>query len=481
MQALIVSILAAATVIRILLASHCIGSGSIVLSQVLGPGIVPAISASVLDPVHTWDHLAEACFWLDNSPSMWTMDVNSSRYHVGGYRAIYTPGTRIVAPPLVVAFLGETLVCPDDNNNDQLLSLRKVIQAILLLVADIIGAYCIYHLGKRVLEMEDMTSEAEMERQTILCDKIIKNDEEGKCNKQLVIPGILRPERGWIVDFPSKILSPEKVLTESSLNDDAVSNGDGVPSTIILDDRDPLIVINQLPLVVAVLYFCNPISIIANTNGSLRGLWDSFMLLSFYYATMPSITISKEGVPTKVKSSTMVAFNLSIALYADAGYVAFIMPILLWRGLCASTTTNSTTFQRTHHRDWKRVLVLFIVSTAGLHYLASLLVGGDSSAYRRVLVQTILPNVAFVQQDGSGTVPGPSMGLHWYMFVQMFDRFRPYFTVFVSGIPAMFVIPLTIRLNRYPSVLVSSCLYLVNFGFSFPTQTVTNFVIPSPL
>jgi phosphatidylinositol glycan class U len=207
------------------------------------------------------------------------------------------------------------------------------------------------------------------------------------------------------------------------------------------------------------------------------------MLLSFYYATMPSITISKEGVPTKVKSSTMVAFNLSIALYADAGYVAFIMPILLWRGLCASTTTNSTTFQRTHHRDWKRVLVLFIVSTAGLHYLASLLVGGDSSAYRRVLVQTILPNVAFVQQDGSGTVKGPSMGLHWYMFVQMFDRFRPYFTVFVSGIPAMFVIPLTLRLHRYPSVLVSSCfISCVTFAFSFHNlQTVTNFVLPSPL
>jgi hypothetical protein len=199
------------------------------------------------------------------------------------YFVVYTPGTRIVAPPLVVAFLGETLVCPDDNNNDQLLSLRKVIQAILLLVADIIGAYCIYYLGKRVLEMEDMTSEAEMERQTILCDKIIKNDEEGKCNKQHVIPGILRPERGWIVDFPSKILlSPEKVLSESSLNDDAVSNGDGVPSTIILDDRDPLIVINQLPLVVAVLYFCNPISIIAITNGSLRGLLMGLIYASFF-------------------------------------------------------------------------------------------------------------------------------------------------------------------------------------------------------
>lgn len=459
MHALIVSILAASTAIRILLVSYCIGSGSIILSQVLGPGIVPAISASVLDPVHTWDHLAEACFWLDNSPSIWMTDINRSRYSVRGYRAIYTPGTRIVAPPLVVAFLGETLVCPDDNNNNnQLLSLSKVIHAVLLLVADIIGAYCIFHLGKRVLEMEDMTNEAEMERQTILCDKIINNDGKGKCNKQLVIPGILRPDRGWIVDLPSKILPPEKTLSSPT---DNVSNGDGVPSSIILDDRDPLILLNQLPLVVAVLYFCNPMSIIANANGSLRGLWDLFMLLSFYYATMSSTTISKEGIPTKVKSATMVAFYLSIAIYADAGYVAFIVPILLWRGLCVPTNTTSTTFQRTPSRDWKLVFVLFIVSTAGLHYLASLLVGGDISAYRPVLIQTILPNVAFVQQDGSGSVPGPSMGLHWYMFVQMFDRFRTYFTVFVSGIPAMFLIPLTIRLHRYPSVLVSSCLSLV--------------------
>jgi len=42
------------------------------------------------------------------------------------------------------------------------------------------------------------------------------------------------------------------------------------------------------------------------------------------------------------------------------------------------------------------------------------------------------------------------------MFVQMFDRFRPYFTVFVAGIPAMFAIPLMTRLHRYPSVLAAT-------------------------
>jgi phosphatidylinositol glycan class U len=102
------------------------------------------------------------------------------------------------------------------------------------------------------------------------------------------------------------------------------------------------------------------------------------------------------------------------------------------------------------------VLSLYISYLIGLHFLASLLVGGNSSEYKSVMTQTILPNVAFVDQDKSGSVPGPSMGLHWYFFVQMFDRFRPYFTIFVAGVPAMFVIPLTIRLHRYPSVLAAT-------------------------
>ena len=37
----------------------------------------------------------------------------------------------------------------------------------------------------------------------------------------------------------------------------------------------------------------------------------------------------------------------------------------------------------------------------------------------------------------------------------MFDRFRPYFSVFVGTLPAVFIIPLTIRLHRYPSVLIA--------------------------
>jgi len=132
--------------------------------------------------------------------------------------------------------------------------------------------------------------------------------------------------------------------------------------------------------------------------------------------------------------------------------------------------SQTTTIRRGQHRDWKMVVLLFLFYFGGMHYFASMLVGGSTGTYGKVMIQTMLPNLAFVQQDGSGSVPGPSMGLHWYMFVQVFDRFRPYFTVFVSGISMMFAIPLAIRLYRYPSVLAATFQLLASI-FQ-PTTTV---------
>jgi len=484
MKTALVSILAVATILRLLTSfvlfpSNTTTDDDNILTQALGPGFLPAVGAAILDPIHTWDHLEEACFWLENRPSLWT-DFSGVGRDVGvGYSAIYTPGTRIVAPPLVVAFLGETFVCPGST-------FLGVIRTLLLLIADGIGAYCIYHLGKRIFDAENRSNEAEMERHTESSEN--KKDKEGKFNGDLVIPGILRPERGWIFGLPSKILPPDECLIDEKVtngasandkeqkdgnkNDESTENIDTTTSTQI--DREPIIALIQIPIVTCILYYCNPISMLANATGSIRSLWDALLLLSFYYATMPPTRITKEGIPIKVPSATKAAISLALATYADAGYAVFLLPVLLWRGLvrCAQTPP---TIKRAQHQDWKMLLALYIFYLAGLHYFASLLVGGESREYIKVMVQTILPNVAFVQQDGSGSVPGPSMGLHWYMFVQMFDRFRPYFTVFVGGIPAMFAIPLVTRLHRYPSVLAAT--FQLLWAIFRPTTTVHTLIL----
>mmetsp|Transcript_7925 Transcript_7925/g.13118 ORF Transcript_7925/g.13118 Transcript_7925/m.13118 type:complete len:610 (-) Transcript_7925:970-2799(-) len=431
-----------------------------ILTQAFGFGILPAIRASILDQVHTWEHLEEACFLLKNKVSIWGEDEYRS-----GYRAIYAPGSRIVAPPLVVAFLGEAFA-PFKSSN----TLLWILQRLLLLIADAIGAYCIYQIGKRVYEMENDSIEAEIERDTKICE----------LNPKLsAVPGKLRPARGWIFGLSNQVMDEfvsidEKTSAgvngntngmEQQYNGKHPTKSDQSSSRKQLN-REPILTLGQVPLFVSLLYFTNPVSVIANDTGSLRSIWDALALTSLYYATKPSSTNSKEGIPFKVKSASSTATYLALATYVDVGYAMFLVPILVWRGMMREYQQKS----RVQNNDWKAVLSLYLCYLTGLHWLASLLVGGNNDEYKSVMIQTMLPNVAFVDQDKSGSVPGPSMGLHWYFFVQMFDRFRSYFTLFVAGVPAIFVIPLTIRLHRYPSVLAAA--FQLLWAIFRPTATI---------
>lgn len=434
------------------------------LTQAFGVGILPAIRASILDPVHTWDHLEEACFLLNNKVLIW-----GDEEYRSGYRAIYTPGSRIVAPPLVVAFFGE-LFGPFKSST----TLFWILQRSLLLFADVIGTYCIYQIGKRVYDMENDSLEEEIERDTKICNNM---------NPKLsVVPEKIRPVRGWIFGLSNQVLEEFFADEKSSADVNGDTNGteqqngkhptksdQSSPKQHL--NREPILTLDQVPLLVSLLYFSNPVSMIANCTGSLRSIWDALALTSLYYATKPSSKTSKEGIPIKVKSASSAAAFLALVTYVDVGYAMLLVPILLWRGMLRDQKQKSSLkSQRGQNNDWKAVLILYICYTTCLHFLASLLVGGDSNEYKSVMIQTMLPNVAFVDQDQSGSLPGPSMGLHWYFFVQMFDRFRSYFTVFVAGIPAMFVIPLTIRLHRYPSVLAAT--FHLLWAIFRPTTTI---------
>lgn len=420
MNTAIASILAAAIILRLIVCILLFNSNDTtvngdIISQALGPGTLRAIGAAILDPVHTWDHLEEACFWLDSRPLLANSLANGNVSNDVDYGTIYTPGTRVAVPPLVVALFGQTLVYPTSI-------FFRVIQLLVLTIADVIGACCIFFIGNRISQLENEGSEAEMERHTIQSEKKCTAS-DGTVNDDLIIPGILRPEMGWIFGLPSKSLLPDTIMGKPGARHDGEKQGDGdhiendigpatFTDTIISStplDRDPLILLHQLPVVASLCYFSNPISMLANVTGSLRSLWDALLLLSLYHATMPVTEPSKEGRQVKIPSATKVATFLALATYADAGYAMFLFPVLLWRGLSQS----SPLIPKAKHNDWKSVLILYTVHLGGLHYFASLLVGGGSSAYKTVLVQTILPNVAFVQQDGSGSVPGPSMGLHW--------------------------------------------------------------------
>lgn len=248
---------------------------------------------------------------------------------------------------------------PSHSWND-ILSSSQWMKQLIVLAADLIGALCIYHVGVAILEYEKEESE------------LLEQGDE------LLIPWVLRPERGWIFGLPSK-----QVVADAQADANKKQT-----------KKRPIMSLQQLPLIPSTLYLINPISIFA-AGHSLRSIWDMFLLTSFYYATS-----KKKGVnqPTGAKC----AFFLALATYADVAYIVFLVPVLLWRGLLRDVSVDMGGC----HSDWKIVLILYAAYYSGLQLLTVYAMEGNA-------IDRLLPNVAFVELDESGSFTGPNIGLHW--------------------------------------------------------------------
>jgi hypothetical protein len=238
----------------------------------------------------------------------------------------------------------------------------------IVLVADIVGALCVHRL----------------------CEAVIQS-EEGNHEEIDAIPALLRPERGWVFGLPSKVVADKSNTAE----DESISNGPDKASAP--DERRPILLLQQLPTLSSTLYLINPISALAASN-SLRSLWDMLLLISIYYAVSP---ISKSNeTNTRNPTGAKCAFFLAFAAYFDVAYAVFLLPILLWRGLWRDKVDSC------YCNDWKTVLVLFVVYYGALQAMPMYVAKGE-------MTETLLLNLAFLEQDESGSYAGPNMGLHW--------------------------------------------------------------------
>jgi hypothetical protein len=354
---------------------------------------------AIIDPLHSWDHFAESCFW--------------KRHSGGSWASMYEMGTRVSLPPLIFVLL-EPFCDSSTNFASRLLQ-------VIVMAADLIGAHCIYRLSKSVLYSEGESDEAEMEQRTILSkDYTICGGQDG------VIPGVLRPERGWVFGLPNKIYRGEEaqaiqascdnksnemdeidtISKNGALKENQKINGQSSEGSKQNETQPPIMSLQQLPLLSSVLYLVNPISILAAPN-SFRSLWDMLLLLALYYASFGNNV-------TNTKTGAKCAFFLALATYVDAYYAVFLVPILLWRGLLERKKKSLC-------NDWKRVMILFVAYYGALHGLAFCSMGGNGLKYKKILVRTLLPNVAFVEEDTSGSYAGPSMGVHWRVLLFAFQ------------------------------------------------------------
>jgi len=213
----------------------------------------------------------------------------------------------------------------------------------------------------------------------------------------------------------------------------------------------------NIPALCAMVYYFNPITILASANGvaSIQGLWILLLVSTLMQA-------GKGNAP-------LAGLYLAILCHVDIYNIIFVIPsALLWKHhyefksaelktkrpsmACKSNLIRAFTILLhclvMMHLTLDETFPVFIVSFLFwfiLVNLAALILHGWSwsTLIEMYDVTRNFDNMA------------PNLGLQWYLAVNTFTRFRPYFAVMCSGFVFLFCIPLLIRFYYYPMEMVS--------------------------
>jgi len=194
------------------------------------------------------------------------------------------------------------------------------------------------------------------------------------------------------------------------------------------DDSPPnsqIICMADAPLFAAQLYYANPMTFFAS------GVFDCHQNV-WYLCLLWAVheTCRKDG------SLPLASLSLAFATYGDVFSVTYLIPMAIW---------ISNRSKRSTSRIFG-LLAFFAIWSCCLFGLSNLLLG---RSLKTVMKVTYFRSFGWMYET-------PNLGMQWYLAMQTFDRFRQYAVIMISGLPFLIVTPLTIRLHRYPIVLVAS-------------------------
>jgi GPI transamidase subunit PIG-U len=382
----------------------------------------------LMDPVYTMDHVREAMAirqlsplrrtGLGNITSTISSPTQKSRF-VDAYRGHETGHSRIHLPPLALAAMESIIAMTGDapwtvrSDNDQRYNSPHASHCDWPWIAlSIVGLLVDVWIGTR------------LERLTVHTLAREANDPSELDLMQHMNPKIAPPLTHI---FP---MSPRR---ESSTTNSATSPSS---SPVTSGTASCWLQWNDLPFYVAHLYYSNPITVLAGsaaaTSYCFQNVGLACLVTALAECSAPRLLLRGGGSAARYgapSSATMAAFGLAVATYLDVHCVVFLIPMAIWIGAGRAKTLG----------------VLWDLYTCSLQALSLLLVGGDK--FCSIFTTTHLHQFALRGQP-------PSLSTLWYFGMQMFARFRSYFEFLLGGFPYLLVVPVTIRLHRYPSVLV---------------------------
>jgi hypothetical protein len=382
----------------------------------------PSLACIVADPVFTFRHVREASAVrsLMYSSSGATAG-RSSQFN----RAYQLRGT-IRLPPLLLALLEGLLSTLPGSCHPQF---QHVALGLVLLFIDLLVAILLEDIARRLLLGNGR-------------NQFHPSPDDWEQSLESRMPKAIQAPLKHIVFRPSEEAMRDQVDNGSGENSVAAATGSQQQSANA-KQQSPLVPLYTIPSLLATLYFASPATILSGAVYEcfrnlpllvLLGAIDAAALISrqsSYHTAGARLSPGDEGLPGIVLSSSLLA----LAAYMDLHYVLFVIPVALFlRG----TGTNSR----------QQLLVasfgLYFVS---LHLLSFLLIGAD--LYPSVIASAHLNTFRISNME-------PSLSVLWYFGMELFGRFHRYFAILLGGLPYILVAPLTIRLWRYPEVLVRS-------------------------
>mmetsp|Transcript_12783 Transcript_12783/g.23985 ORF Transcript_12783/g.23985 Transcript_12783/m.23985 type:complete len:472 (-) Transcript_12783:1443-2858(-) len=185
---------------------------------------------------------------------------------------------------------------------------------------------------------------------------------------------------------------------------------------------------SNVPHLCAMIYFFNPFTILTSASGvpSIQGLW-IFLLVC-------TLVDSVNG------NALSAALFLSILCHVDIYNIVLLMPCaILWK----------------HHYEFKSnelkkkrpspffFIFCFLFWFVTINVASMIFFGWGLKTLKEAY------DVTKNYKDLT-----PNLGMHWYLFINTFSRYREYFVIVCSGFVFLFCIPLLIRFYNYPMEMV---------------------------
>ena len=198
--------------------------------------------------------------------------------------------------------------------------------------------------------------------------------------------------------------------------------------------------VSALQKLVVLLYYCNPVCVLTSVSDSMQPLLHFLLASSLLLAQLGNAPLSM--------------FLVASATYMSCWPVALVTPLVLW--LHRSAADNL----RRHGT--------YLVPCLSVGFFAAWLLGLLLLSYAMTGSWDFLelcygPHLRF--EDNT-----PNVGLYWYFFAGIFDRFRPFFVSVFHLMPFVFVAPLAFRFASHPTTFAASLLGIFSVLGPYPTM-----------